>query len=215
MSEAVLEPDLPICDAHHHLWLERPPAAPYALDDLRADTGSGHNVVRTVFVECHSQYRTDGPPELRPVGEVEWVASIADEADRRGDGPPIAAIVGHADLTLGDAVEPVLEALDEAGRGRFRGVRHNTAWDASPLGNNATRAGLLADDAFQAGVRALGRRDLSFDAMAYHTQLGEVARPARARAPTCGSSSTTSASRWPVVPTGAGPRRCGRSGEPG
>ena len=180
MSEAVLEPDLPICDAHHHLWLERPPAAPYALDDLRADTGSGHNVVRTVFVECHSQYRTAGPPELRPVGEVEWVASIADEADRRGDGPPIAAIVGHADLTLGDAVEPVLEALDEAGRGRFRGVRHNAAWDASPLGNNATRAGLLADDAFQAGVRALGRpRSLvRRDGVPHATRRGRAPRSA-------------------------------------
>ena len=78
MSEAVLEPDLPICDAHHHLWLARGNAAPYTLDDLRADTGTGHNVVRTVFVECHSQYRTDGPAELRPVGEVELVAAVAE-----------------------------------------------------------------------------------------------------------------------------------------
>src|SRR5690242_10780205 len=76
MTEVVLEPDLPICDAHHHLWLARGTAAPYTLDDLRADTGSGHNVVQTVFVECHSQYRTDGPEELRPVGEVDWVASV-------------------------------------------------------------------------------------------------------------------------------------------
>ena len=131
--------------------------------------------MRTVFVECHSQYHTDGPVERRPVGEVEWVASIAEEADRRGDGPPIAGIVGHADLTLGDAVQPVLEALAEAGRGRFSGVRHNTAWDASPMGNNAPRAGMLTEDAFRAGVRTLGRLGFSFDAMAYHTQLGELA----------------------------------------
>ena len=96
MSEEVLEPDLPICDAHHHLWLARGSAPPYALDDLRADTATGHNVVQTVFVECHSQYRTDGPDELRPVGEVEWVASIAEEADRRGD----VGRFGHAS-TLG------------------------------------------------------------------------------------------------------------------
>src|SRR4051794_14514524 len=112
MSEAVLEPHLPICDAHHHLWLARGSAAPYALADLHADVGAGHNVVQTVFVECHSQYRTEGPTELQPVGEVEWVASVADEADRRGDGPPIAGIVGHADLTLGTAVHTVIEALD-------------------------------------------------------------------------------------------------------
>jgi len=175
MTEAVLQPDLPILDAHHHLWLARGSAAPYTIDELRADTGSGHNVVATVFVECHSQYRQDGPPELRPVGEVEWVASVAEEADRRGDGPPIAGIVGHADLALGDAVQPVLEALAEAGRGRFCGVRDNTAWDASPMGNNAARAGILGEDAFRAGVRTLGRLGFTYDAMAYHTQLGELA----------------------------------------
>ena len=180
MSEVVLEPDLPILDAHHHLWLARNGGSAYTLDDLRSDTGTGHNVVRTVFVECHSQYRTEGPPELRPVGEVEWVASVAEEADRRGDGPPIAGIVGHADLTLGTAVQPVIEALDEAGRGRFRGVRHNTAWDASPMGNNASRAGLMADEDLRDGVRTLGRLGFSFDAMAYHTQLGELADLARA-----------------------------------
>ena len=180
MSEAVLEPDLPICDAHHHLWLSRGSAAPYTLDDLRGDTGTGHAVVQTVFVECHSQYRSDGPAELRPVGEVEWVASVADDADRRGDGPPIAGIVGHADLTLGDAVQPVVEALAEAGRGRFRGVRHNTAWDASPMGNNAERAGILGEDTFRAGVRTLGRLGVTYDAMAYHTQLGELAALAAA-----------------------------------
>jgi predicted TIM-barrel fold metal-dependent hydrolase len=180
MSEAVLDPDLPICDAHHHLWLARGSAAPYALDDLRADTGTGHRVVQTVFVECHSQYRTNGPEELRPVGEVAWVAEVAEEADRRGDGPPIAGIVGHADLTLGAAVQPVLEALDEAGRGRFRGVRHNTAWDASPMGNNAPRAGMLAEEPLREGVRTLGRLGFSLDAMAYHTQLAELADLARA-----------------------------------
>src|SRR3954451_8609939 len=100
--------------------------------------------------------------------------------DGRGDGPPIAGIVGHADLTLGDAVQPVIEALDEAGRGRFRGVRHNTAWDASPMGNNAERAGILNEETFRAGVRTLGRLGFSFDAMAYHTQLAELAGLARA-----------------------------------
>src|SRR5215213_7986230 len=176
MTETVLDPELPICDAHHHLWLARGTAAPYLLDDLRADTGTGHNVVQTVFVECHSHHRTDGPAELRPVGEVEWVASVAEEADRRGDGPPIAGIVGHADLTLGDAVQPVIEALDDAGRGRFRGVRHNTASAASPMGDNAERAGILNQHSFRAPVRTLGRLRFSFHALAYHTQLEELSR---------------------------------------
>lgn len=180
MSEAVLEPDLPILDAHHHLWLAHGTSAAYAIDDLRADTGGGHRVVQTVFVECHSQYRTNGPQELRPVGEVAWVAAVAKEADRRGDGPPIAGIVGHADMTVGAAVQPVIEALDEAGRGRFVGVRDNTAWDETPMGNNAVRGGILGEEPFREGVRTLGRLGFTYDAMAYHTQLGELAALAQA-----------------------------------
>ena len=140
-SEAILEPELPICDAHHHLWLDTGHTGfPYTVDDLRADTSSGHNVQRTVFVECHAEYRQDGPVELRPVGEVEFVAEAA-ETSARTPGPEIEGIVGHADLTLGDAVQDVLAALEVAGRGRFRGVRHTTAWDPAPMGNNAVRGG--------------------------------------------------------------------------
>jgi L-fuconolactonase len=178
--EAILEPELPICDAHHHLWLDRGHTGfRYAFDDLRADTSTGHNVQRTVFVECRSQYREDGPVELRPVGEVEFVAEAA-EMSARTPGPEIEGIVGHADLTLGSAVRDVLGALDVAGRGRFRGVRHTTAWDPAPMGNNAVRGGLLGEDAFRAGVRTLGELGYSFDAMVYHTQIPELTEAAQA-----------------------------------
>jgi predicted TIM-barrel fold metal-dependent hydrolase len=179
-SEAILEPELPICDAHHHLWLDTGHTGfPYTIDDLRADTTSGHNVVRTVFVECRSEYRTEGPVELRPVGEVEFVADAA-ETSERGPGPAIEGIVGHADLTLGDAVREVLAALEAAGGGRFRGVRHTTAWDAAPMGNNAVRGGLLGEDGFRAGVHLLGALGYSFDAMVYHTQIAELTELAQA-----------------------------------
>jgi predicted TIM-barrel fold metal-dependent hydrolase len=178
-SEAILEPELPICDAHHHLWLDTGHTGfPYTIDDLRADTTSGHNVRRTVFVECHAEYRKEGPVELRPVGEVEFVAESA-ETGAQTPGPEIEGIVGHADLTLGDAVDDVLAALDAAGRGRFRGVRHSTAWDAAPMGNNAIRGGLLGESEFRAGVHALGARGCSFDAMVYHTQIAELTELAR------------------------------------
>ncbi len=147
---------------------------------MRADTATGHDVRRTVFVECRSQYREDGPVELRPVGEVEFVAEAA-ERSARTPGPEIEAIVGHADLTLGDAVQDVLRALEVAGRGRFRGVRHSTAWDPAPMGNNALRGGLLGEDGFRAGVRTLGELGYSFDAMVYHTQIPELTELARAR----------------------------------
>jgi L-fuconolactonase len=181
-DEPILEPDLPICDAHHHLWPDAGHLAggrPYLLDDLRADTGTGHRVVRTVFVECRTQYRTDGPVELRPVGETEFVARAAEES-ASSPGAEIAAIVAHADLCLGDAVEEVLAAHDEAGRGRFRGIRYTTAYDEFPMNNRAARAGIMGEDPFRAGVRTLGRLDLSYDVFCFHPQLPELVELARA-----------------------------------
>ena len=68
--EDVLEPELPILDPHHHLWLDRGHTGwPYTLEDLHSDTGSGHNVVGTVFLECRAQYRTDGPHRATSDGE--------------------------------------------------------------------------------------------------------------------------------------------------
>jgi predicted TIM-barrel fold metal-dependent hydrolase len=205
-TEAILEPELPICDAHHHLWLGTGHTGfPYTVADLRADTTSGHNVLRTVFVECHAEYRKDGPLELRPVGEVEFVAEAA-ETSARTPGPEIEGIVGHADLTLGEAVDDVLAALEQAGRGRFRGVRHSTAWDPAPMGNNADRPGLLGERDFRAGVRALGDRDRSFDAMVYHTQIAELTDLARA------CPEVTIIANHLCVPIGSGPYR-GRAEE--
>jgi predicted TIM-barrel fold metal-dependent hydrolase len=178
--EPILEPELPICDAHHHLWKGRGHTGfPYLLADLQADTATGHNVVQTVFVECHAEYRKDGPEHLRPVGEVEFVAAAAEDSARTG-GSEITGIVGHADLTLGDAVEEVLHAEEEAGRGRFRGIRFTTAWDASPMGNNAGRAGLMGEETYRRGVHKLGALGMSYDVMCYHTQLLELADLARA-----------------------------------
>ena len=77
--EAPLEPDLPICDPHHHLWDCRPArlAPRYLLDEILEDARSGHNVVSTVFIECGAMFKPDGPEALRPVGEIEFVNGIA------------------------------------------------------------------------------------------------------------------------------------------
>ena len=75
-QEPTLEPELPICDPHHHFWdfrLQSIPYQRYLLHELVADINSGHNVRSTVFVEPRSMYRSDGPAEMRPVGEVEFV----------------------------------------------------------------------------------------------------------------------------------------------
>jgi L-fuconolactonase len=181
-AEEILEPQLAIIDTHHHLW-----SAPgrYLLEDVLADTRSGHNVEATVFIDCHANYRSDGPEELRSVGEVEFVANLAAQcaADHPGQTRVAAGIVGFADLTLGDRVEPVLAALIEAGRGRLRGIRHSAGWHADPeIGNNHHGAGpgLYLRDDFRAGLKRLTAMGLSLDALVYHPQHGDLIDLARA-----------------------------------
>ncbi|MFN5821320.1 MAG: amidohydrolase, partial [Novosphingobium sp.] len=87
MSEAILEPDLPIIDPHHHLWDLRPLmgafpepvhhfissialSAYYTFNELHADTTSGHNIIGTVFMECGAFYKAGAGDELKVVGEV-------------------------------------------------------------------------------------------------------------------------------------------------
>src|ERR1700681_4288710 len=136
-AEAVLDPDLPIVDRHHHLWQRADHR--YLLDELLADLNTGHNIVATVFEECRSMYRADGPAEMRAIGETEFVAGIAAMSDSGNYGKTrvAAGIVGAADLTLGDRVEPVLLAQLRAGDGRFRGVRHSAGWDGDPIIGNS------------------------------------------------------------------------------
>jgi L-fuconolactonase len=182
-SEPVLQPELPIVDTHHHLW-ERPDHR-YLLHELLADLGSGHNVVATVFLECHAMYRARGPLPLRPVGETEFVAGIAamSESGRYGPARVAAGIVGFADLALGERVEPVLEAHLRAGGGRFRGVRHSAAWDASAIiGNSAVATGPhdMRRPEFRAGLGRLTALGLSLDAWVFHPQLGDAIDLARA-----------------------------------
>ena len=115
-QEQPLEPEIPICDPHHHFWdfrTERIPYQPYLLHELAVDMNSGHNVTSTVFVEARSMYRTTGPEEMRPVGEVEFVQGLAaaSASGLYGQDRAAASIVGHANLNLGDGVKPVLEAL--------------------------------------------------------------------------------------------------------
>jgi predicted TIM-barrel fold metal-dependent hydrolase len=185
--EDVLEPELPIVDPHHHLW-ERPDHR-YLMTDLLDDTGSGHNVVATVFVECMSMYRAGGPREMQPVGETEFVNGVAAMSASGAYGPAklCAGIVGFADLALGDRVAAVLEAHMRAGGGRFRGIRHAAGWDASEeIRNSHTNPpqGLLLDKTFRAGFARLAPLGLTFDAWQYHPQLGELIDLARAFADT-------------------------------
>jgi predicted TIM-barrel fold metal-dependent hydrolase len=184
-QEPTLEPELPICDPHHHFWdfrTERIPYQRYLLHELVADVNCGHNVRSTVFIEARAMYRADGLEELRPVGEVEFVQGLAAASASGLYGPcrAAAAIVGRANLNLGDRVQPVLEALHAASPNRFRGIRHTVTWDSHPEVGNREVEGVLATAAYRAGARVLARLGLSLDTGVCFPQLPELAAFAQA-----------------------------------
>jgi L-fuconolactonase len=192
--EPIIDPELPIIDTHHHLWHRtgtasgeswEAPAFRYLLDEFLADCATGHNVVGSVFLQCHAMYRASGPVPMRAVGETEFVAGIAAMSDSGGYGRTrvAAGIVGYADLTQGDWVTPVLEAHIRAGGGRFRGVRHSAGYDADPvIGNSAPdiQPGLYLRPDFRAGMARLAALGLSLDAWAFHPQMPDITDLARA-----------------------------------
>jgi predicted TIM-barrel fold metal-dependent hydrolase len=175
-TEAALEPELPIIDAHHHMW-DRPPER-YALDELLAEFACGHDIRASVFVECTAMFRADGPEALKPAGETEYVNGVAAASASGIYGPArlCAGIVSYADLTAGEAVRPLLEAHIRAGGSRFRGIRQQAQYD-EVLGSMARRRppqGLLQNPAFRDGFAELAKLGLSFDAYLYFSQLGEL-----------------------------------------
>jgi predicted TIM-barrel fold metal-dependent hydrolase len=181
--EQVLDPARPIVDPHHHLWDRG--GQRYLIEEISADLASGHNVIATVYVEARSMYRAQGPEAFRPVGEVEFANGAAAMSASDGYGPAAvcAGIVGHVNLLLGEGARPVLEAEIAAGQGRFRGIRHSSAFDADAdvAGMYATRPkGLLLDKTFRKGFACLAPLGLSFDAWLFHPQIGELTDLARA-----------------------------------
>ena len=175
----ILEPELPIIDAHHHLF-DRP-GLRYLLDDYRADLAAGHKVIASVYVETQAFARPDGPEELRPLGEIEFANGVGAmcASGTYGSIRACAALVGYADLRLGDAIAPLLDRAVIAAPDRFRGVRQITLEhpDASVFRNMIHRppAGILTAPQFRTGFHHLSRRGLSFDAAVFHNQLKDIA----------------------------------------
>lgn len=192
-AEDVLEPDLEIVDAHHHLW-DGAVRGRYLLPELLSDLDGGHNVTSTIYVECGSMYRREGPPEQAPLGEVEFANGVAamSASGRYGRCRVSEAIVGRADLALGEAVRDVLEAELAISGGRLRGIRHGLAWDPSPEISSSRKAAAAKtpsrfapphqalDPTFRRGVSQLSSLGLVFDCFVFHPQLGEALDLARA-----------------------------------
>jgi len=201
-AEEILEPDLAIIDPHHHLWDLRPllpmfpeprhrfiealvPHSHYTFDHFHAHATSGHKVIASVFMECGAFYNPALGEAFAPVGEVEFVNGVAAQAASGlyGEVRWCAAIVGHADLTRGAAAGEVLDALKAAAPARFRGIRHQGAWDKDPevLGPPFhAPEGLYRDATFREGFAELGKRNMSFDAWILEPQIPDVIDLARA-----------------------------------
>jgi predicted TIM-barrel fold metal-dependent hydrolase len=173
VSETIINPKLKIIDPHHHLW--HLPDMVYELDDFHADTQSGHNIVKTVFIEGGIDYTNNHPAHLKPVSETEYAVALAKKGCG-GNGPEVAGIVGRADLTLGEAVEDVLDHHREIAGELLKGIRQIAAWDPNPEAISVTEIDLAAPDlytsnAFRRGLKRLGQLGYSFDAWHYHHQL--------------------------------------------
>lgn len=183
--EPALDPALPIVDPHHHLWTGNERGS-YLIPELTEDIAdSGHNIVATVYIESAAIYRAEGPADMQAVGEVEFAngAAAISASGSYGRTRACAAIVGHADLVLGEHVQPVLEALIAAGNGRLCGIRDSVPWDSgdalSTYRRKIPRYRLL-DPAFRAGYARLAPLGLSYDAWLFHPQMPELANLARA-----------------------------------
>jgi predicted TIM-barrel fold metal-dependent hydrolase len=182
--EPVLEPDLAIIDTHLHLWEFN--GRRYFLDEYARDlASSGHKVEASVFVECFAMYRAQGPEHLKYVGETEFAVGMAAMAasGKYTSSRVAAAIVGYADLMLGERTRETLEAHIEAGNRRFRGIRQRAKWDPDPVVKgkySADRPGLYLDPEFGRGIDMLTSLGLSFDASIYHPQIPDVTALAHA-----------------------------------
>lgn len=184
VNEPALDPQLPIIDAHHHLW-DRPDNR-YLLDEYLTDiNASGHNVVASIYAQCRTMFNMDRPDAFRSVGEVEFANGVAalSASNVYGTVRINSGIIGGADLQLGDAVDAVLHEMRARAGRRLCGIRNTTAWHEHPAvvsNPNPPAPGILATTQFRRGVACLGRHGLTLDVWGYHTQLPDIIDLARA-----------------------------------
>jgi predicted TIM-barrel fold metal-dependent hydrolase len=183
-DESILDPHLPIIDSHIHLF-DRPPLGDrpplrYMVDEYLADAKAGHRIVASVYVEIMAFARRDGPEILRPLGEIEFANGVGAMAASGiyGDCRACAAIVGHADLRVGDSVAELLDRAMDAAPERFRGIRqvsidHPTDAPYRYITHRPPR-GILQAPGFRKGFQQLVQRGLSFDAAMFHHQLQDL-----------------------------------------
>ncbi len=174
-KEETIDPERPIIDPHHHFW---PGDMHYLLEDLWQDTESGHNVKKTVFIECSQEYLKVGDKDFAPVGETIFVKNICDLAKKEKHRTQIEGIVGHVNLMIGaEKTVSVLKSHLEVGGALFKGIRHAGGWDHHPELSNSHHnppKNLYLNETFLASLNELSNLNLSFEAWQYHHQVNQV-----------------------------------------
>ena len=174
-NEETIDPERPIIDPHHHFW---PGDLHYLLDDLRLDTESGHNIKKTVFIECSQEYLEEGDQDFAPVGETIFVKKICDAAKEESQRTQIEGIVGHVNLLIGaEKTKAVLKSHLKEGGALFKGIRHAGGWDHHYELSNSHHnppKNLYSDETFLESLNELSNMNLSFEAWQYHHQVNQV-----------------------------------------
>lgn len=178
-DEPIIDPEMPIIDAHHHLRIR--PSQHYMFEDYLADIQTGHKIVASVYVESLAFAKPDGPEVLRPIGEIEFANGVGalGASGFFGRERICAAVVGYADFRLGDAIAQLFDRALQIAPDRFRGLRqvmieHHTEAPYRYIPHRPPR-GLMKTPDFDAAFRHLAPRGLTFDAAVFDHQLPEVA----------------------------------------
>lgn len=178
-DEPILDPDIAIVDAHHHLFEK--PALRYMLEEFLDDVRAGHRIIASVYVEATAFHRADGPEVLRPLGEIEFANGVGAmcASGHYGDIRLCAAIVGYADLRMGDSVGWLFDRALATAPERFRGIRQITMEHPSDAPfryffTGRPPAGVFQHPKFRDGLRQLAQRNLIYDATGFHLQLPDI-----------------------------------------
>ena len=179
-KEDAIDPELPICDPHHHFWDW--PDGRYLLEEFFHDIDGGHNIVKTVYIESESVNKKYAAQGMSPAEETKFVHDVINQkvGEQYRSINVAAGIVSFADFTLGSAVEPVIEE-HLAVSDRFRGIRQVASWNEhDDVIFSPSPPGLLMDSKFREGLACLKDYDLIFETFLHHPQIMELEDLARA-----------------------------------
>ncbi|BFM08584.1 amidohydrolase family protein [Halioxenophilus aromaticivorans] len=181
-DDYVIDPYQAIIDPHIHLWNFGSSASmpPFLLEECaNTISKSGHNITKTVFVECNTMYRHKGPEHFKSVGETEFAVGMAamSESGLYGNCQIAAGIVANVDLQLGEKTDEVIAAHSSASNGRLRGIRCQTAYAKEGLFQKSAApelANRMLTTNYAKGVKKVHAHGLSLDVWCVYSQLNDL-----------------------------------------